>query len=59
MAEQAQDVPRWVWRLIYRLGKLERGKAYRLTVIMLDGEPLWTIDGASNLENMRNEKGAA
>ena len=50
---ETENVPRWVWRLIYRLGKLERGKVYRLTVIMLADEPVWTVEAAANLENLR------
>lgn len=57
-AEQAREkietagiVPGWAWKLIRRLAKLERGHAYTLTIVMLDGDPVWTVQASGKLEN--------
>ena len=50
---QAENVPRWAWKLIARLGKLERGRVYRLTIIMDGAEPCWALESAAKLENGR------
>lgn len=44
-------VPVWAWKLIRRLAKLERGHAYTLTIVMLDGDPVWILQAAGKLEN--------
>lgn len=45
------EVPRWLWKLIYRLAKLERGQVYRLTLIMGGDEPAWAVEPVARLEN--------
>jgi hypothetical protein len=55
MAElsQADSVPRWAWKLIARLAKLERGQVYRLTLVMDGTEPTWALEPVGRLENWR------
>lgn len=55
MAEttQAESVPRWVWKLIMRLGQMEKGRIYRLTLVCVDDEPVWTLEPVAKLENWR------
>ena len=43
--------PGWAWKLFRRLSKLERGHAYTLTIVMLDGDPVWILQAAGKLEN--------
>ena len=50
---QPEGVPRWAWKLLLRLGQLKRGKVYRLTLFVLDGEPVWTLEEQGKLENER------
>lgn len=45
------SVPRWVWKLIYRLGQMERGKLYRLTLVMSGDEPSWAVEAVARIEN--------
>ncbi len=51
--EQAQSVPRWAWKLLMRLGQLKRGEVYRLTLVIADGDPAWTVESVGKLENWR------
>ena len=54
MAEvEAQSVPRWAWKLLMRLGTLRRGEVYRLTLVIADGDPAWTVESVGKLENWR------
>lgn len=55
-AGQQPAIPRWVWKLIARLGKLEGGQVYRLTLIVpaaADEEPTWAVEASARLENGR------
>ena len=45
--------PQWAWKLFRRLAKLERGHAYTLTIVMLDGDPVWTLQTVGKVENER------
>lgn len=56
VAQDAQNappdsVPRWAWKLLYRLGTMEKGKLYRLTVVMAGDEPSWAIEAVARIEN--------
>ena len=51
--EQAESVPRWAWKLLMRLGQLKRGEVYRLTLVIADGDPAWTVESVGKLENWR------
>ena len=44
-------MPAWVWKLIRRLAKLERGHVYTLTLVYLEGDPVWTVQAAGKVEN--------
>lgn len=48
---QAESMPRWAWKLLMRLAKLERGQVYRLTVVMDGDEPVWAVEPVGRLEN--------
>lgn len=53
---QQTTIPRWIWKLIARLGKLEGGQVYRFTLIVpaaADEEPTWAIEASARLENGR------
>ena len=51
--DMAAVLPRWFIRLARRIGKLERGHAYQITVVMVDDEPVWTIARLGDVENDR------
>lgn len=55
MAEttQAESVPRWAWKLLYRLNQMQKGRVYRLTFVCVDDEPSWVLEEVSKLENWR------
>lgn len=53
ISRECSGVPRWAIRLIHRLGMLQRGHAYTLTVIMVGDEPVWVLHPLGALENER------
>ena len=53
MADVERNLPRWVMRLVWRLGKLEHGRMYRFTIVMAGDEPVWAIEGEQELENIQ------
>jgi hypothetical protein len=53
--EHGESIPRWVMRLIYRLGSLEKGRVYRLTLIVSGDEPVWILENQGKLENWREQ----
>jgi len=50
-------VPRRLRNLVNRLTRLEDGKTYSITLVMLEGrDPIWTVQTLGNIENDRQPR---
>jgi len=49
--DAAASVPRWALKLARRIAKLERGKVYTVTVMMVGSTPVWTVQATGEVES--------
>lgn len=49
--DASASVPKWALKLARRIAKLERGKAYTITVMMVGSTPVWTVQATGEIEN--------
>jgi hypothetical protein len=49
--DASASVPKWALKLARRIAKLEPGKAYAITVMMVGSTPVWTVQTTGEIEN--------